>query len=377
MTKRLWLRFAVTLRQSRVALGLTLSWLLANTVVFAALLRLPWKEAALAAVCIQKADGSWGRFYASFTEVVVFGAVASLVVANATRRYRPEATSAALAERASGHLLVIGYTNLGKRLRTLAAEAGATAVVVESDPALVDDLVRAEEPVVLGSARDPGTLAAARVDSAAVVVIATDDLETAAVACRLVRDKNPRCALVVRCFDDDVGQILAKAYDARALSTSKIAARFVLGQAQRAGTRRALVVGRNNVGTRVAESLSADRIACEIIPAAEDVATLQRAGAAEADLIVIADDDLGKNLVRVDRLRDLNPNALVVCRVFHDDAAEILTQRPFRCLVLSTSRLAARMLADEGILRGAGIAKAPDGAIHRARSTARVRPATA
>jgi hypothetical protein len=73
---------------------------------------------------------------------------------------------------------------------------------------------------------------------------------------------------------------------------------------------------------------------------------------------VIADDDLGKNLVRVDRIRDLNTNCLVVCRVFHDDAAEILTQNPFRCTILSTSRLATEELVEDGVFRELGIVSA-------------------
>lgn len=367
MVKHVLIRLAITAHQSRAAIAVTLAWLVANGVAFAVVLHLPWQDAALTALAVHKAGGAWGRFYATFTEVVVFGAVASMVVANATRRYRPEATARALAERARGHLVVIGYNNLGNRVRTMAVAAGASVVVVEEDAKLVEELVRAEEPVVLGSARDPITLAAASVERAAVVVIATDDLETAAVACRTVRNVNPRAVLVVRCFDDDVGQILAKAYDARALSTSKIAARFVLASAQKVGARRAVVMGRNNVGRRVTEALVGEKIACELIAETEDVAALRQAGIAEADLVVIADDDLGKNLVRVDRVRDLNPNALLVCRVFHDDAAEILTQRPFQCLVLSTSRLAAGMLADEGLLRGVGVVKSPQRAGKRVR----------
>src|SRR6185369_7837746 len=101
-----------------------------------------------------------------------------------TRRYRPEATSAALAEQASGHLVVIGYTNLGKRVRDMAIAAGGVAVVVEDDRALVDEIIRAEEPLVLGNAREKATLYAAGVERAELVVVATDDLETAAVACR-------------------------------------------------------------------------------------------------------------------------------------------------------------------------------------------------
>jgi Trk K+ transport system NAD-binding subunit len=189
-----------------------------------------------------------------------------------------------------------------------------------------------------------------------VVVIAPVALETAAVACRIVRAANPGCRLVVRCADDDVGQILAKAYSARVLSTSKIAARFILARALRAGVRRAVVIGHNNVGRRVAEALAGERIACALIPVTEDRAALAAAGVAGAELIVLADDDLGKNLVRVDRVRELNPDGLVICRVFQDDAAELLTQKPFGCVVLSTSRLAAELLADEGVFRDVGVA---------------------
>jgi Trk K+ transport system NAD-binding subunit len=355
MIKRVLLRIAITARQNWAALAFAAAWLAVNGLVFALVLRLPAPEAALTALCFHKMEGSWGRFYAAFTELVVFGAVASLIVADATRRYRPEATCAALAARARDHLVVIGLTNLGKRVRAMALEVGATVVVVDENRARVDALIRAEEPLVLGSAREPATLRAARVDRARVVVIAADELEIAAVACSIVRAANPRCKLVVRCPDDDVGQILARAYDARVLSTSRIAARFLLGRAQKAGARRAVVLGENNFGRRVAEVLAGERIACALVPETDDPAALASAGVKDADLIVLADDDLGKNLLRVARIRDLNPDALVACRVFHDDAAQILTKRPFRCLVLSTSRLAAEALAAEGIFRDLGV----------------------
>lgn len=353
--KRTWIRLGVTVRQSSTAITAITVWLAANGLAFARLRGLPWDEAALLALCVRKADGTWGRFYTSFTEVVVFGVFASMVVANATRRYRPEATSAALAERAEGHLVVIGYTNLGKRVRDRTIEAGGTVVVIDEDKSLVDEIIRVEEPLVLGNAREATTLKAASVERALVVVIATDDLETAAVACRLIRDVNPKCKLVVRCTDDDVGQLLSKAYDARVLSTSKMAARFIVKEAQKVGARRAVIVGKNNVGRRAQEALESDRIACELVAETEDIEVLRKAGVAEADIVIIADDDLGKNLVRVDRVRDLNANTAVICRVFHEDAAEILAQKPFRCVVLSTSRLAAESLIQEGVLKGVGV----------------------
>jgi len=356
MARRIFLRIAITARQNRAALAFTVAWLLASGLIFGAALGLPPTEAALVALCFHHTEGAWGRLYASFTELVVFGALASVIVADATRRYRPEATCAALAERARDHLLVIGYTNLGKRARALAQRAGATVVVVDDERARVEELIRAEDPLVLGNPREPATLKAAAVARARVVVIATDDLEAAALACRIVRAENPRCRLVVRCADDDVGQILAKAYGARVLSTSKIAARFILLRALKAGVRRAVVIGQNNVGRRVAEALGGERIACALIPATDDRAALAAAGVAGAELIVLADDDLGKNLVRVDRVREINPEGLLICRVFQDDAAELLTHKPFGCVVLSTSRLAAELLADEGVFRDVGVA---------------------
>lgn len=356
--KRIWIRLAVSIRQNASALLFVLAWIAVNFAVFHSVFGASLREAVLLAVCVQKANGTWGRFYTSFTEVVVFGVVASMIVANVTRRYRPEATCAALAERARNHIVIIGYTNLGKRIRALALEAGHDAVVIEEDRALVDDLVRTESPLVLGSAREASALDHAQIEHAHAVVIATDDLETAVVASRLIRAKNPKGKLVVRCADDDVGQILGKAYSARVLSTSKIAAKFIVGKAQKQGARKAVIIGRNNLGKRLAESIQAEAIPCQLIDETENVDVLRQAGVENCDLVIIADDDLGKNLVRVDRIRDLNVHCLVVCRVFHDDAAEILTQNPFRCVILSTSRLATEQLVEEGVFREIGIVSA-------------------
>lgn len=348
---RVW----VTLRQNKAALAFLLGWLVINAAVFAWGLGMPIAKAVLTSIRVHKADGTWGQFYASFTDVVVFGAIASFVVGNVTRRYRPEATCAALAGEMRGHLVVIGYSNLGRRLHQWVGSQGGQVVVVEDDRALVEALIQAEEPLIVGSAKEAATLKAAGVEDASVVVIATDDLETVGVACRLVRLQNPKCKLVVRCPDDDVGQVLAKAYTAKALSTSKIAAQMVRAHAVKAGSRKALILGLNSVGRRVLEALESEKVGCQLIAVTEDSATLAKAGVADVDLVVIADDDLGKNMVRVDRVRDVNPNALVLCRVFHEEAAEILAKKPFSCVLLSSSRLAAEFLASEGVLKDVGV----------------------
>ncbi|HEY8075104.1 MAG TPA: NAD-binding protein [Labilithrix sp.] len=347
----------MAIRQNRAAILFVFGWLAANLVGFSR--AMPKLEALLVTLCVMKAPGGWAGMYQSFTEVVVFGVVASLVVTNVTRRYRPEETARALASRAHGHVVVVGFTNLGKRVHELVLHAGKSVVVVDEDPAAVAELVRDEAPVVLGSPRDRAVLEDAAVARAKVVVIATDDLEAAAVACRLVRELNASCELVVRCRDDDVGAVLARSYRARAVSTSRLAAQFILGVAQKNRAKAVLVMGKNAVGDRVAEALEQKRVPYAFIDVTEDPAALAAAGADKADLVVICDDDLGKNLIRVDRIRDVNTRTRIVCRAFHDDAAEILRHKPFECLVLSTSRHAAASLARSGVFRELGIDDAP------------------
>lgn len=327
-------------------------WLGANAFLFAR--HMPRTDAIAVALCLQKLDAAWPRIYQAFTEVVVFGLVASMVVANVTRRYRPEETCRALASTLRGHTVVIGFTNLGKRI----ADLSPNVAVVDANREAVNALVRAEEPLVIGDAQDREVLESAAVPHAKVVVIATDDLETAAVAARHVRDMNEGCELVIRCPDDDVGTVLARTYRAKAVSTSKIAGAWVLAYAMRERRRSVMVIGKNNIGKRVAEALEQKRIAHVLVDLSEGAPP----GVENADMVVMCDDDLGKNLVRIDRIRDVvKPGTRILCRAFHEEAAEVLKRAPLDCVVFSSSRLAAEALAKSGAF-GEVSAHAPLGA---------------
>ncbi len=357
---RFWVRAGLALRQNRSALLFIGAWLIVNYVLLVRMFHLSREAAALVAICVTKASEGWPRIYQSFTEVVVFGLVASLVVANVTRHYRPEATCHALAARASGHVVVIGWTNLGRRVAELVAAHGREVVVVEENAALVAALVHDERPLVVGSAQERVVLEAAAVSRAKVVVIATDELETAAVACRLVRELNASCELVVRCPDEEIGAVLAKTYRARAVSTSLLAAEFIQGHAVKARARAVVVLGKNSVGDRVASALNDKRIPHHHAEVTDDVAKLTAAGIPQADLVVVCDDDLGKNLIRIDRIRDLNKRTRIICRAFHDEAAEVLSRAPFDCVVISTSKHASEALARQGAFREVGITDVPE-----------------
>ncbi len=353
-------RIKLAVAENRAALFFVVAWLAAGVVVLGRTGERTWGEAALLATCLHKVDTGVLRLYQSFTEVVVFGVVAAVVVTNVTQRHRPERTARALAASAKDHVVVVGMSNLGRRVHDLAIAAGRPVVVVDTDAANVADVIEREAPVVVGDARRTDVLAAASVARAKLVVLATDDLETAAVAARAVRELNAECELVVRCPDDDVGAVLARTYRARAVSTSKLAGAFVLAHATKWRSKRVVVLGKTSVGLRVAEALAQKRVPHVLAEVTEEREVLESLGVREADLVVVCDDDLGKNLVRVERIRDLNPRARIVCRAFHEEAAKVLERAPFECVVLSTSRHAANALAKAGAFRVAGIDDAPE-----------------
>ncbi len=348
--RRLRARIVIAITQNAIALAFVAVWMAGNALLFAPghtpfetfelLLGLTWQ------------DSAWGRIYQPFTQVVVFGVVVSMVVSNVTRRHRPEATARLLAREARDHVVVIGFTHLGERIYDAMVERGDEVVVVEQKREKVESLLHDEAPLVLGDARDEDTLAAAAIARARIVAVTADEVEVAAVVARHVRAKNPGCTLILRCPDDDVGDVLARAHRATIVSTSKLVADHVRAAAVRRGDRRAVVLGDNNIAHRVARSLAERGIEVTSLPC--DAPNLPN-----ADLVVIADDDLGKNLIRVDRIRDRLPHARIVCRAFHEQAAEILGQPPFKCEVLSSSRLALEWLLESGALAKDAPASSP------------------
>jgi Trk K+ transport system NAD-binding subunit len=346
--QRLRARALVALGENAIALAFVALWLSIHALVFARGRAPP--EVFELVLGLAKEDSLWGRIYQPFTQVVVFGFVVSVVVTNVTRRQRPESTSRLLAGEARDHVVVVGHTHLGERIREAALERGIDVVVVDDQTDRISTVIQSEAPAILGDPRDRETLAAASIDRARCVVIAWDGAEVAAIAARLVREANPDCELVLRCPDEDVGEVLARTYRARIVSTSRLVAKHVLEGATKRGTRRAVVFGDNDIAKKTARVLRDHAIEAKLAPLTEDPEAMAAAGVGRAELVIIADDDLGKNLIRVDRIRDLAPQARVVCRVFHEEAGEILTRAPFRCEVLSSSRLALDALLAQGLL---------------------------
>lgn len=377
-THRRRVRAQLLLQQNRAAILVVLLWFLGNYLIFTGALHHSAREALLTLFYFREDPSKWGHFYMIMSDFVVFGMVVSVVATGVSRHYRPEQTCAILAESARDHVVVIGYTNLGKRVVELCHHHKVPVVVVDPDRERVATLVQNEQPLVIESASEASAMRAASVHRAKVVVIAEDGVEAGAIAARKVRAMAPKVTLVVRCADDDVGQVLARAYEAKVISTSRLAARHVEQSASKHGPKRCVLVGNNGLSARIYAVLRTRGIDVKIIDdseqksrvepgspavAAEDIVkgaatdydTLRASGAHDAELVVLTGENLGHALVTCERVRDLNANARVIVRVFHEDAAAILTQSPFRAEVVSSSRHALRTLVREGAFEAVGI----------------------
>ena len=96
-------------------------------------------------------------------------------------------------------------------------------VLVDRDPAVVDDLVRIGEPVVVDNAKQDSTLADAGIMHARTVVVATNNVETALLVTKKAREKNANAHIIVRCYVDDFAEILETLGANEVISSSKSA----------------------------------------------------------------------------------------------------------------------------------------------------------
>lgn len=372
-TRRLWIKGNLLLRQNAAVLVVIALWCAANFLIFWSVVGRGAREALLIVFYFEHDSSSWGNFYATFSDLVIFAVIVSVVMSNLHRRYQPEQTCRLLAEQHRDQALIIGYSHLGQRVAELLSHHGVPFVILEEQRGLVEDLIRKEQPLIVGSPCDTANLAAAKVSATRLVLIATDDIETAVTACHLVRQSNRTCALLCRCFHDEVGDVLSKVYNAQIVSTSRMAARFVAEYAKGHRVRSCVIVGGNSFGRRLVEvmkeqraeffliepnrTLVEDLIDHEpvLIGQVTDPDLLARAKIAETNLVVLADDNVGGHLLAADHIRDANRRCRIICRVHQEGAAEVLTRDPFRCDVISTSRHTVEMLVKQGAFGAVGI----------------------
>jgi voltage-gated potassium channel len=101
-------------------------------------------------------------------------------------------------EQLSNHVLICGFGRVGQMLAADLAKAGQTLVVIDSNPARVEEAGSAGHLVVRGSASDEATLVAAGIDRARVLATVLPD-DTANVFITLTaRELNPTIEIIAR-----------------------------------------------------------------------------------------------------------------------------------------------------------------------------------
>jgi monovalent cation:H+ antiporter-2, CPA2 family len=108
----------------------------------------------------------------------------------------------------TGHVAVIGYGRVGKRIVAALVEHKIPFTVAEENRDLVEQLRERGVHAVSGDASDPAVLIQAHVARAAILVIATPDTVDIRRMVEVARQLNPNIDIVVRTHSDDVSELL-------------------------------------------------------------------------------------------------------------------------------------------------------------------------
>jgi CPA2 family monovalent cation:H+ antiporter-2 len=105
--------------------------------------------------------------------------------------------------RLTGHVLVVGYGRVGRRIADALAERGIAFVVADQRREAVEDLRANHVPAVSGDASEAEVLVQAHVARAGMLVIATSDTARVRRMVEIARTLNPRIEIVIRVHSEE------------------------------------------------------------------------------------------------------------------------------------------------------------------------------
>ena len=112
--------------------------------------------------------------------------------------------------RLNGHVVLVGYGRVGRRIGEALTERGVPIVVAEQNRELVERLRERGIPAVSGDASDPAVLIQAHVARAQMLVIAVPDTFRARKMIEIARTLKPDVETVVRTHSDEEAALLRK-----------------------------------------------------------------------------------------------------------------------------------------------------------------------
>jgi hypothetical protein len=223
MRRFFWIRLLIFLRQSRWGFVLIGFWFALGTIAFHYWEHLSLSDSFLNAIYFRyRADSFWA-LYSFWGQCVLFGIVISIFLLQALQRYNPQEGCRMLAKEMQNHVVIVGYTHLGIRIVEHLRRAKQPYVLIDRDAAAVDDLIRDGEPIIVDDAKQESSLADAGIDHARLVIITSNNIETALLVTKRARDRNKKTHIIVRCYLDEFTEILESLGANEVISSSKSA----------------------------------------------------------------------------------------------------------------------------------------------------------
>ncbi len=102
----------------------------------------------------------------------------------------------------SGHVIICGYGRVGQNIARFLEDEGLRFIATDLDPVLVQNAIKAREPVVYGDAANLEILKAAGLECAVALVISMTDDATALKILHRVRKFDDKIPILVRTRDD-------------------------------------------------------------------------------------------------------------------------------------------------------------------------------
>ena len=223
MRRFFWIRFLIFLRQSRWGFALIALWFALGTLAFHFWDHLPLRDSFLNATYFRYRPDSFWALYSFWGQCVLFGIVISIFMLQALQRYNPQEGCRMLAKEMQNHVVIVGYTHLGVRIVEHLRRAKQPYVLIDKDAAAVDDLIREGEPIIVDDAKQESSLADAGIDRAKLVIITSNNIETALLVTKRARDRNKKTHIIVRCYLDEFTEILESLGANEVISSSKSA----------------------------------------------------------------------------------------------------------------------------------------------------------
>jgi CPA2 family monovalent cation:H+ antiporter-2 len=112
-------------------------------------------------------------------------------------------------KRLDGHVVLVGYGRVGRRVFERLVAGGISVVVAEQNRDTVEELRRRDIAAVSGDASDPTVLVQAHIHRARMLVIATPDTLNVRRMVEIARTVNPRIQAVVRTHSEEEAGLLA------------------------------------------------------------------------------------------------------------------------------------------------------------------------